>query len=101
MLGDIVKWREECLKEADSIFISIELLPGSSSAGYLAKITAVQRRKRYEAQIDRRSMIAQGMEGRALVPINADTLNGKPYWDVYHDMFKLRSSLIKHMFEAK
>lgn len=46
-------------------------------------------------------MIAQGMEGRALVPINADTLNGKPYWDVYHDMFKLRSSLIKHMFEAK
>ncbi len=87
-----------CESKKDTIFVSIGVQSLSASGGYRVSLTAKQGRRLYIAQIDRRLLISMSMELRNGIPWDAtSTYRGEPFWDVGHDIFKLRKSLVDHL----
>lgn len=99
LLGDQPKAKAVCENEADSIFVTINIESINGSSGYRVTVIARQGSQDYIAQIQRLSLIVAPMQARAGIPQDAtSTRDGKPYWDVSHDVFKIRRALIKHLF---
>ena len=99
VLGSHPRTRAVCKSEAGAIFVSLEIEEVAGSGGYRAIVTARQGSRRFIAQIERQSLIVKPMEGRAFIASDADsTPDGKPYWDVHHDLTRLRKALLVHLF---
>ena len=99
VLGSNPRTLAVCKSEAGTIFVSLEIKEVAGSGGYHAIVTARQGSRRFIAQIERQSLIVKPMEGRALIASDADsTPDGKPYWDVDHDLTKLKKALLIHLF---
>ena len=99
LLGDHPKTLAFCQRQAGTIFVLIDIAPGTVAGGYRAIISARQNARRFIAQTDRPTLIVMSMEGRGPIPFAAkSTPDGQPYWDVHHDVFALRKALIDHLF---
>lgn len=92
---------KKCARGADTVSVSLRVSASSSGEGYSASIAAQQGRRSYIARIDREALTFMPMEGRALISIRThSTPDGRPYWDLAHDITKLSDAFIAHMLRS-
>lgn len=90
--------RDGCRPAAHVVAVAISIEPFNADLGYRVSISAQQGHQRYAARIDRSAMIKIPMQGRAYVPLDAvNSPDGHPFWDINHDVFKLRRAFIAHV----
>lgn len=100
VIDSLQQKQDTCVNKASTIFTSINVQSLPGSAGYRISLSSKQGTRQYVTRIDRMMMIPMSMEFRNGIKWDAESDDeGKPFWDVGHDFFKLRSNLINHLFQ--